>query len=354
MMKGSWILSIFLFQVLHQLGATAFAKGHWTNGTLSVARLGVLATSVGKYALFAGGSNEEQNLKVVDIYDSESKVWSVSSLSEPITSIGSAVVSVGSELAMFTGFQGVIDIFHANDMSWTSAKLSVVRIYLTATSVGNFAFFAGGNSDMMFNLVDIYDASANLWSTANLSQARNFLSSASVGYVALFGGGIYHNSSDDDDQLSNVVDIFDTKTNVWSTASLSVARYGMATTTIGNIAFFAGGTDFSPSGLPSLVVDMYDFTTNKWTSKNVTTFRQDISATTVGNFSMFAGGMTSNNSLTNLINVYDIATKSWSVEYLPYGPRSQQGATSVGNQAFFAGGMVGYFFTAEVNIYTSY
>ena len=46
---------------------------------------------------------------------------------------------------------------------------------------------AGG--DIPSNVVDLYDSGTGRWSTAQLSQARYFLSATSVGTVAFFAGG---------------------------------------------------------------------------------------------------------------------------------------------------------------------
>ncbi len=39
------------------------------------------------------------------------------------------------------------------------------------------------------NVVDLYDRGTGRWSTAQLSQAREYLSATSVGAVAMFAGG---------------------------------------------------------------------------------------------------------------------------------------------------------------------
>ncbi len=39
------------------------------------------------------------------------------------------------------------------------------------------------------NVVDLYDSGTGRWSTAQLSQARYYLSATSVGTVAIFAGG---------------------------------------------------------------------------------------------------------------------------------------------------------------------
>ena len=40
---------------------------------------------------------------------------------------------------------------------------------------------------------------------------------------------------------SNAVDLYNSATGAWSTAQLSVARYGLAAASVGNVAIFAGG-----------------------------------------------------------------------------------------------------------------
>ena len=40
--------------------------------------------------------------------------------------------------------------------------------------------------------------------------------------------------------VSNAVDLYNSASGTWSTAQLSVARYSLAATSVGNVAFFAG------------------------------------------------------------------------------------------------------------------
>ena len=58
---------------------------------------------------------------------------------------------------------------------WSTAQLSQARAYLSATSAGNQVFFAGGldSSGNTSNVVDIYNTSTGMWTTAALSQARS-------------------------------------------------------------------------------------------------------------------------------------------------------------------------------------
>ncbi len=131
------------------------------------------------------------------------------------------------------------------------------------------------------NAVDLFDSASGLWSTAQLSVARYDLAAASVGNVALFAGGwtgsalLCREGRGDGVLLvacvlsvcsccgvvvlfapataccltrataggvaSNAVDLYNSATGTWSTASLSVVRWGLAAASVGTVALFAGG-----------------------------------------------------------------------------------------------------------------
>ncbi len=132
------------------------------------------------------------------------------------------------------------------------------------------------------NVVDFYDSGTGRWSTAQLSQARGYLSATSVGTVALFAGGyggklsrivfgccarecswrlqdvlwehvcLYFGkpcgsdcflmrATADSGDSSNVVDLYDSGTGRWSTAQLSQARGYLSAASVGTVAIFAGG-----------------------------------------------------------------------------------------------------------------
>ena len=48
---------------------------------------------------------------------------------------------------------------------------------------------------------------------------------------------------------SDAVDLYNSTSGSWSTARLSVARGGLAATSVGNVAFFAGGYSFTSNWL---------------------------------------------------------------------------------------------------------
>jgi hypothetical protein len=72
----------------------------------------------------------------------------------------------------------------------------------------------------------------------NLSVARDFVAATAVGKLVLFGGGAL-----DGFVRSDVVDALNTDTGSWdSTMRLSEPRFGLAATSVGGKAFFAGGS----------------------------------------------------------------------------------------------------------------
>jgi len=252
--------------------------------------------------------------------------------------------TVGNK-AMFAGGLGyrVVDIYDASlgdptdSNAWSTATLSQTAGDLAATTVGNKAMFAGGYLYLLggyIDGVDIYDADTDSWSTAALSQPRDALAATTVGNKAMFAGGYlgWFKNSD-------VVDIYDADTDTWSTATLSQARRYLSATAVGNKAMFAGG--IGAAG-PSSVVDIYDNDTGTWSTATLSQACELLAATTVGDKAMFAAGSS--------IDIYDAETDTWSLVTLPHA-RIELSATTVGNIAIFAGGRYSEGWTDVVDIY---
>lgn len=100
---------------------------------------------------------------------------------------------------------------------------------------------------------------------------------------------------------------------------------------------FAGG--FSGSFSCSNVIDIYDADTDTWSIATLSQARRQLSATTVGNKALFAGGDygAQPTIYSNVVDIYDVNTDTWSTATLSSG-RSALAATTVGNKALFAGG----------------
>lgn len=164
--------------------------------------------------------------------------------------------------------------------------------------------------------------SAAQWSTATLSVGRYELASCKAGNKLLFAGGATWIPQAN----SKRVDIYDLVTETWSVDSLSEGRDEMSAASYGDLAFFVGS-----SGLDNLarIMDIYDASTGAW-SKKTLPHAEYIKAITASDNKVFIGG-------NEYIDIYNIATGQWSSHPLSE-PRNYMAAASVGNKVLFAGG----------------
>jgi autotransporter-associated beta strand protein len=226
---------------------------------------------------------------------------------------------------------------------WTSGTLSQPRCALAAAAAGNDVVFAGGSGSVgsVGNVVDIYNTSTNIWSTATLSQARFCLGAAAAGNDVLFAGGYTG---------GNVVDIYNTSTNTWSTATLSQARESPGAAGAGSDVFFAGGSiDYGYSN----VVDIYNTGTGTWSTATLSQARAGPAAAAAGNDVVFGGGQTSiSGAGSNVVDIYNTSTGTWSTATLSQG-RDELAAAAAGNDVVFAGGYTGSAQSSVVDLYNT-
>ena len=135
--------------------------------------------------------------------------------------------------------------------------------------------------------------------------------------------------------------------------TLSDAGIELVSATVGNKVFFAGGQRII-TGYSSRV-DIYDIATNTWSKAELSSGdRMGMATATVGNKIFFAGGMENDNGIqTSRVDIYDASTNTWSTAELSKA-RAYLAAATIGNKVFFAGGgSWEHFFTGSnvVDIY---
>jgi N-acetylneuraminic acid mutarotase len=358
-MKKTIVLSTLL------LCSTLISYGQWTYSYLSVPRDYMGAAVLGLKAYFAGGSNDSGLLSSVEIYDSQTGDWNTSyNLSVArecpfATAAGSKVFFAGGVDFYISGdVFSTVDIFDTVTQQWSVEQLSVPRLQTAVVSHGNKVLFAGGvnlEQGRVYDIVDIYDIETGEWSTANLSEPR-VVWWATVGDLAIFAGGYDLLNS------SKRVDIYNFATDTWTIDSLSVPRAFIGMTTIGNKVLIAGGMTSGTNA--SNIVDIYDASTGQWSIDSLSqarAFCDNQNAVTVSGKAYFVGGGKINlngaywTTAYNVIDIYDEATNTWSVDYMPIPPRIHHAVVATGNKLMVAGG---YIFTppygcdSTVAIYT--
>jgi len=327
----------------------AQGQGTWSTALLSLARDDISATSVGDYAIFAGGwVHSSENSGVVDIFSGSTGQWSTAALSQPridiaATSVGGYALFAGGSLGVYLpGAQplpfSTVDLFNAGTGQWSTASLSKARTTSVA-AVGSYALFGGGYALGIgsCDTVDVFNAASGQWSTTCLSQARQAVAATSVGNYAVFAGGACNGNI-----MSDRVDMFNSAAGLWTTACLSQARCGAAATSVGNYAIFAGGavTSSDLSMITSNVVDIFNAATGLWSTASLSVRRQSIGATTLGNYAIFAGGFTTCHGHVETVaavDIFDASTGLWSTAALPFSSE-RLAATTLGQSAFFCGG----------------
>ncbi|TMI61308.1 MAG: hypothetical protein E6H07_19800 [Bacteroidetes bacterium] len=306
-----------------------------------------------------------------------------------------ATASVGNKIFFAGGYtregpsawagESRVDIYDINSNSWSVAELSVARHGIAAVSAGNKVFFAGGHTSFYgdvdiseYATVDIYDAATNSWSVASLSEPRGYISATTIGNKVFFAGG-YWIESFATFHYSNKVDIYDLSTNTWSTATLSEGRTSISAVAINNKVYFAGGeTGLWTIGGHQLFdkIDVYDLTTNSWSVSTLDEPKVRMGGFAVNDKIYWAGGENSQGTVckvevrnantqatsfdylshpttaeyavlkdnkilfTNLwqhFDLYNLNTNTWYTGLLPI-KRSEAGLISVNNKIYLAGG----------------
>ena len=135
---------------------------------------------------------------------------------------------------------------------------------------------------------------------------------------------------------------------VGTATPLSVARYGLASTTIGNYALFGGGYALCPNIEYFLTVDAYNTSLTRTIPTPLSgDARYHLSATTIGNYALFGGGYgsirdtpsssSSHGGTTSIVDAYDASLTRTTPTPLSES-RCRLSSTTIGNYALFGGG----------------
>ena len=200
--------------------------------------------------------------------------------------------------------------------------MSLARDEIGIAELNDKIYFAGGFSWSPFrhsNLVDIYDLKTENWITDTLSVPRDKMQAATIRNKVFFIG------RSGNPNYSKRIDIYDQSLGVWSTMELPNARYNKAITTL-NEKLFVGGDEF---------IDIYDNQPNTWDIFQLPIPRSSMCAVIVNDKVIFAGGSNSVQNL-NSVDIYDQNTNTWIQDSLSIA-RSSMGCTSIGSRAYFAG-----------------
>lgn len=198
-------------------------------------------------------------------------------------------------------------------------------------------FGGGGNTDV----VDIYDTTTGLWTTDHLSHPRYSTNAVSCDGKIFWGGGWSSGALD-------VVDIYDASSGQWSVVNMPHLHSYPGAASAGGMVFFGGAYDDKSA------VDIYDISTDSWSTASLSQARYGLTAAAAGNKVLFGGGCSGSygsKQYYDVVDIYDTSTGTWSTATLSEA-RQHPSATSVGNKVLFAGGSIDGGYSNRVDIYT--
>jgi hypothetical protein len=202
--------------------------------------------------MFAGGMTVLTNavpVKTVDIYDPVTDKWTVEFLSQARGGLSAGVAGKkvwfcgGYTSSTAIGGSDRVDVYDAETKQWSQASLSQAREGSTTVVAGKYLICAGGATtpDGMTDRVDIFDTSTGSRTTASLSAPRGYMAGVALGTKAYFTGGGHITPNSYFDKSSNVVDIFDAQTGLWTTGVLNKNRMAHTCAAWGNKIVVGGG-----------------------------------------------------------------------------------------------------------------
>ncbi len=122
---------------------------------------------------------------------------------------------------------------------------------------------------------------------------------------------------------------------------MSQARYDGASVAVGSYILVAGG--YSASNTDSAVVDIYDIATNTWSVSALSISRTGVAAAAVGTKAIIAGGYNyAASDVSDRIDIYDTSIANPALRWSAHGlsvPRYSIVAVTLDTRAFFMGGL---------------
>lgn len=297
--------------------------------------MGFAATSIGNYAIVAGGETSDNSVNTVDILRFEQQELIKENYSLELTDAKSNLaVTWAGDYAIFAGGDSStsVDVFYKQDdriykfehEADYPLELSVARGHLAAATVGLYALFAGGNTDDgCSNAVDVFMNESNCIfqirnncdriatgddksSGLTLQEAKQRLAATNIENYAIFAGGWNGLGS------TNTVDIFKVDVETPSiervvmtdqngeSLALQEPRHNLVAARLGSYAIFAGGNNgndntntvdiFKLEDNQIIKVNIYGDPINNEDESGLTlTASGDISVTNLKTYAIFAG-----------------------------------------------------------------
>ena len=211
--------------------------------------------------------------------------------------------------------------------AWTdAAPMLNARAYSPAVEVGGRIYVF---TDGVHQATERFDPATGAWTTlAPTPSRRAYFATAVVGTRVYLLGGCFN--SDCRIGVTNLVEVYDTATDTWSSAPpMPTPRWGAAAGAIDGRVYVAGGGSPCPFCYPqNAVLEILDTATNAWTTGAPLPMpREEIGSVVLGGklYAITGFGRTAGSCCTylspgsdyNAMDVYDPSTNAWSFAPAP-------------------------------------
>ena len=297
--------------------------------SLNPGRRNPSGTTVGNYAIFAGGYDGSSVTASTDAYDASLTKVSVSVLSSAKQDHNMGA-HIGDYAIFGTGLVsgGVASTVDTYSSSLTKGTASSFTTGVTAynkASVGDYVLFTGGTTNTTqynYNYVNAYNKSLTKSSPTSLSQNKWNHGGGSIGNYAIFAGGYTGTTNGATIRASAVANAYNTSLTRSIPDSLSAAATYLVSASVGNHLIFYGTSKVAETYDPSLTKGIA-------TSMNVSNSTAWQNAVSIGNLALFV--------ISTYVYTYDesltVTKFSRNMSYA----RNFGGSTVLGNFAIFAG-----------------
>ncbi len=322
-----WIV-ILAAMVLGALARPAIAQTSPTpRGWLSAASLGNSLYAIGGgtcEGLTCGnfGGNE---VATVQAYDAPGNAWSgktgltTARFGLSAVQVNGKVYAIGGTAGSGSQPLGIVEEYSPATNTWVGkADMPTPRWKLTAAGVDGIVYAIGGgpsgNQCLPTGVVEAFDVANGAWTGTWMSMPTPRWGAASAvlnGRIWVVGGSKACPQSLVDP--SRALEVFNPIINQWGIAApMRIARWDLAAAAVGGKLYAIGGWD--PSGSRVLdTVEEYDLTTNSWTTKSHMPTPRTGLVTVVLNGRIYALGGFDGTRPTNVLEVYDPLTDTWSL-----------------------------------------
>lgn len=214
----------------------------WTKADLDKIEAKMTGASAGDKVVFASG-------ETAHIYDALANAWSTAPLSDRIGSWGPSVYGIAAtaidKTIYFAGgiddfeIHKAIDIYNTETETWSKSSLNGYKGGVAGIASGNTIFWAGGQTwngreMLLLNQVEIRDMNSGTVTMGSLFQGNAFFSAIQKKENLIFFTGL--------GLEKNKLDIYDLNTKTWSIGLMPKSFENAAIISVNDIIYVAGGT----------------------------------------------------------------------------------------------------------------